>query len=272
MVVFEYFEYRKILKDWARKARIERRGTVASLAEAVRVHPTFLSQVMSGKRDLSAEQALAAAQHMGFAAMEREYFFLLVQKERAGTKDLSAFYEEKLTKMRAERLNLEKRLEAHRTLTDEERAVFYSSWIYSAIRLFCSIGGSQTLDAIASRFSLSREKTTEILEFLCKTGLVKPAGGGYILGEQHTHVPRSSPFVVRHHLNWRLRAIHGLENASEEEMHFTAPMAISKKDFHRIREKIVTLIQEAVEVAKESPAEELACLGIDYFWGTRNGS
>lgn len=74
-----------------------------------------------------------------------------------------------------------------------------------------------------------------------------------------------TPFVIRHHSNWRLRAINSLENTNTEELNLTAPMSISKKDFQIIREKIVKLIQESVEVAKASKAEDLAALTIDFF-------
>lgn len=60
-------------------------------------------------------------------------------------------------------------------------------------------------------------------------------------------------------------AINSLKNTETEEMNFTAPMTISKKDFHIIREKIVKLIQESIEVAKASEAEDLAIMTIDFF-------
>ncbi len=62
-----------------------------------------------------------------------------------------------------------------------------------------------------------------------------------------------------------MRAVNSLENTTQEELNFTAPMSISKKDFALIREKIVKLIQETVEVAKASEAEDLATLTIDFF-------
>lgn len=56
-----------------------------------------------------------------------------------------------------------------------------------------------------------------------------------------------------------------MDYREDRELFFTAPMSISKKDFARIRERLNAFIKEAVEIAKESQAEELCCLNIDFF-------
>jgi hypothetical protein len=45
----------------------------------------------------------------------------------------------------------------------------------------------------------------------------------------------------------------------------TAPMSISVEDFHRIREMLTTLMASLSQKIKDSPAEEVACLNIDFF-------
>ncbi|HEY8270608.1 MAG TPA: hypothetical protein VIG33_06935 [Pseudobdellovibrionaceae bacterium] len=42
-------------------------------------------------------------------------------------------------------------------------------------------------------------------------------------------------------------------------------MSISKKDFEVLREKFNLAIKEVVDIAKESAAEEIVCLNIDFF-------
>jgi hypothetical protein len=67
-------------------------------------------------------------------------------------------------------------------------------------------------------------------------------------------------------MNWRTKALQGHEGLSSEELAFTAPMSIAKKDFEKIREKIMTCIKDSIDVAKESEAEDLAFLNIDWMW------
>lgn len=81
----------------------------------------------------------------------------------------------------------------------------------------------------------------------------------------HVHVPNESPLVVKHHTNWRLKAIQKMDKREQSELFFTAPMALSKKDFAIIREKFNVVIKETINIVKDSPSEELVCLNIDFF-------
>jgi len=266
MDIFTYKDYRKFLSDWLILEKKRHRLNATLLATKIRVHPTFISQVLKGNKELSSEQWFSICEVMSLTEIENDYLHFLLLQNRAGTKEVRAFYQKKLDEILKRRLQLQERIKEHRQLTDQERAIFYSSWIYSAIRLFTACNEGQTLDQLSEKFQLSKSKADEILSFLCVTGLCKFENGKYHMGNKHIHVPANSPFVVRHHTNWRLRAITSLENTMNEEMNFTAPMSISKKDFPVIREKIVKLIQEVVEIAKASDAEDLATLTIDFFW------
>lgn len=72
-------------------------------------------------------------------------------------------------------------------------------------------------------------------------------------------------FVVKHHTNWRMKAIQKMDTRAKEELYFTAPMSIAKKDFELIREKLNVALKDIVDIAKESAAEEVVCLNIDFF-------
>lgn len=123
----------------------------------------------------------------------------------------------------------------------------------------------QRVEQISKVFSLTMNRTHEVVDFLLRTGLCVEDDNLIRIGDLHTHVPAGSPFVTRHHTNWRLKAVQALDRTDDDELHFTAPMAISEKDFLTIREKIVRLIQESVETAKNSEAENLAVVCIDLF-------
>ncbi|WP_413578788.1 DUF4423 domain-containing protein [Bdellovibrio sp. HCB290] len=112
---------------------------------------------------------------------------------------------------------------------------------------------------------LSRSQAESILNFLVQTGLCKEGNGVFGIGDAHLHLPNESPLVVKHHTNWRMKSIQKMDNRENVELFFTAPMSISEKDFAVIREKLTASIKEIVGVAKDSPAEEVVCLNIDFF-------
>lgn len=241
------------------------KGQIGLLAEAIPMHRTQLSQVLSGSKDFSLEQAHAACDYLDFADVETKYFLLLVQKERAGTQALKKHFDKELEKIKQDATQLSQRLKNHRNLSESDKAIFYSSWMYAAISLYCSIGKGATLESIASYFSIDRKKCFEMMEFMVGSGLCVASGNRYQMGTQHTHVPANSLLAIKHHLNWRLKSLQRQESVKETELAFTAPMTISKQDFAVIREKLAAAIKDCVEVAKASGSEQLVMLTIDWM-------
>jgi len=263
--VFDFSDYRKYLKSWIQEARREKRSNLSRLAAQAKVHPTFFSQMLAGTKQLSLEQAAELSLVFAHTELERDYFFLLVQEDRAGNPALRGYWREKKAALLEEKNKLSRRFEPHHTLTDSQRALFYSSWIYLAAWVSTDIDGGQTLEQVAERFGLSRKKAQGILSFLLEIGACGEKGGRYSLQMSHIHVGNESPFVTKHHSNWRVKALERMDFRQPEELFFTAPLSLSRKDFLQIREKLNVLAAEVVALAKESRAEDVFCLNVDFF-------
>lgn len=267
MSIFDYLDYRQYLKARFASFPKKGRGKSQELANHLRVHPTVVSQVFSGLRDFTSEQVVEVCEFLELSALESRYFRLLVSWASAGTHKLKAVIKAEITEVKSAAQALSARVATTRSLSETERAIFYSSWLYSACRLFCSVSeNGKTLDEISTRFSIARVRTVEIMDFLLKVGLCLEKKGRYVMGPQSTFVEQGSPFLLKHQTNWRLKAIQGADSLSKEELMFTGPMSISQKDFALLREKMAGFIKEFAEVVKNSPAEELACFNMDFFW------
>ncbi len=264
--IFNYNNYRNFLRDWLKHQPKRGRGILTVWSNILRIETSVMSQILSGKRELTPEQALELQLYIGLGELESEYFNTIVQIERASTQKLKNHLKNKQEKLKSESLQLSKRLTRELVMSDEQKSIFYSSWIYSAIRLSSSLKGPQNIDSICKRLSVEREKVTEILNFLVSTGLVIEDLGLYKMGPQRTHLEKTSPFIVKHHTNWRLKALQRSENLTDEELMFSGPLSISKKDFKHIRDEIVSLISKVSETVKNTDAEELAVFEVDLFW------
>lgn len=263
--IFEFKDYRLYLSGWLEEARTLKKSNLSRLAESIGVHTSFLAHVLKGSKNLSFEQAAEMSDAIGHTAHEREFFYALLQIERAGTVKLRKYWQEKRDAIKKEREGLRSRMGAHHELTDRERAVFYSSWIYVAIFVSTDIEGGQTLEQIAERFHLTRAKAQEILEFLVKTGICVLEGARYKMGTNRIYVPNDSPLVVKHHTNWRIRAMQKMDTREDAELFFTSPMSISKADFARVREVFAKAIEETMAICRDSKSEEVVNLNIDLF-------
>lgn len=263
--LFEFQDYRAFLKAWIEKAKSLRVSNLSQLSQVCGVHPTFLSHVLSGTKELSLEQASLMSEYFGFTQLEQDYFFSIIQMERAGHFKLKEYFQNKISHIESEKNKLSKRFDKHKQLTTEQKAIFYSSWIYASIWSSTDINGGQTIDEVSTRFKISREQAQTILSFLVQAGLCIEEQGIYRLGDSHIHVSNESHFVVKHHLNFRIKSMQKMDTRDGSELFFTAPMSISKSDFKIIREKLNLIVKEIVEVAKDSKSDQVTCLNIDFF-------
>jgi uncharacterized protein (TIGR02147 family) len=263
--LFKYVDYRRYISDWLELARESGQSNLTRLASAIKVHPTFLAHVLKGTKNLSSEQTIELTEALGLTKIEHDYLFGLVNLDKAGSEKLRNYWRQRIKEISQERQKLISRIGKHRELTAEQKATFYSSWLYVAIYVATAIHDGQSLEEIALRFNLSREKSESYLSFLVQTGICEVNNGIYRMGSAVIYLPNESPLVVRHHSNWRIKAMNRMDQREEIELFFTSPMSMSKNDFLKIRNLIAEMIQTSLEICKDSSAEEVVCMNIDFF-------
>ncbi len=264
--VFDFKSYRDYVREALGGTR-KRTGLRMQAAAAMGCQPTYLSQVLQAKTDLSLEQGLKLSQFLAHASDERQMFLLLIQLERAGTGDLREHFTQDIETLLQRRTLIKNRLKAQNGLTSEDQSIYYGSWIYSCVHVLVTIPDLSSADSIAAYLGLSRVQVAEVLSFLESRKLIVDAGeGNYQAGPLHLHLPDDSPHLQKHHANWRLRAIQSFDRKTRsQEMHYSAVVTISEKDAALVKEKLMRCLQENVETITNSPAENVYCYNIDWF-------
>ena len=266
MQAFEFDDYRALIRARFQSLPKHGRGELQKMANALKIHSTRISQILRGPTNLTPEQAAAAAVYLQLSELETEFFLALVNRERAGTQQLKRALEAQITKLRAQAKQMVHRLPRDKVIDEKERATFYSTWHYSAVRLLTSIPRYQTLEAIAEYFKLPSARVAQILEFLLASGLcVETSEGKVQLGPKRTHLENTSPLALRHHANWRLKAMQRHENLTDRELAYTGPMSLGPKEQKLAREELVLAIEKITKLAVDSEAEKVSCLNIDWF-------
>jgi uncharacterized protein (TIGR02147 family) len=262
--IFDYQSYKQCVNDWVRTQPSEGHGQFRRMAEYLSVHSVIMSQVFRGDRDLTPEQAIGIASFIGLGETERDYFLLLVQHARAGSVDLKNVLEKQMVAAKRHASALKNRVK-HEALDEVAKATFYSHWYYSAIRLGVSIPEMSSVNAITSELELDRELVANAIQFLLENGLIVQKNGRLNIGTPVTHVGHDSPFVSRHHTNWRVKGLQSLERVSESDLHYTGPMALSEAAAQSIRNELIKMIEYATKTASNSRSEILQCLNVDWF-------
>lgn len=262
--VFDFKSYKQCVNNWIESQPKGGHGQLRRMAEFLRVNSVVMSQIFRGTRDLTSEQAVQICKFMGFSDPQRDYFLLLVNYERAGSLELKEVINSQIEAAKKAANALKNRIK-HSKFTEEDRATFYSQWYYSAVRLGVSIESMSTVSAIAAHLKIERALASKVVAFLLEHGLVVEKSGRLDMGPQVTHVGHDSPFVNRHHTNWRLKGLQAIEGLREDELFYTGPMAISNRAAKEIRKDIVALIERSTKAAADSKSEVLNCLNIDWF-------
>jgi len=265
MVVFDFTKYKEFVVARIQEMPKRGHGQFRKIAAHLSTNSVTISQIFNGDRHLTAEQAVELAEFFGLSSLESEYFVALVERERAGTQKLKKFIDARLALIKDKAQDLKSRLKHDGVLPEEAKAIFYSDWFYSGIRLLTSIEGFDNPDAIAAYFGLSLAKTNKVLEFLTSRGLCVSENGKLKMGPSSTHLEASSPLISRLHTNWRLKAIEKFPSLTSQELCLSMPCSMSESAFKEIRKDLVDCIERITKVIDSSPSDHLACVNIDFF-------
>lgn len=263
-MIFDFLEYRPYLESRLGK-KGSRTGLRKRLSEAIGVHTSFVSQVLLDKADLSLEQAEQANEFLEHNEVESEYFLLLVLKDRAGSVKLRKRFDQKIYKMREERLNVKKRISPEGEIKQEDRLKFYSNYYYAAIHVLVSIPSFQNIDAIVAALKVQRGQVIEMMDFLMGIGLVIKRGDKFLPGPQHVHLGNDSELVLSHHKNWRMHSLDSLKFLNKDDLHYSACISLSKKDAFKVRDAILENLQKNVKTITTSKEEVAYVYNIDFY-------
>ena len=214
---------------------------------------------------LSLEQASLLSEFLGLNEMQAEYFLALVQLDRAGNESLKKQLRRQMSRIRKSAQIVAKRFSSMTEVSESDKPLYYSDWIYIAVQQLTAIQSFDSEFKIAARLGLTVKKVRDVLLFLVSAGLCIEKHGKFALGPARIHLSADSPWIKQHHSNWRLHAIENLKIEDPQNLHYSSPMTLSKKDFEKIRSMLLAEIGAVAKIVDPSPSEELASLNMDWF-------
>ena len=262
MTIFDFTDYKDFFRRKIATFPKKGHGLLRKIGQQIGLSSVAVSQIFKGNRDLTLEQGLSISEFFNLTSLERDYFLLMIQRERAGNFKLKDLFSEKMAELRLKAQNLKDRLPKAADIGPEAKMIYYSNWVYSALRVTSLISGSQTIDDFSYRLGLSASEILKYMEFLVEFGICKKEGDRYSTGLGITHLEAQSPLAVSHHKNWRIKGIEKMVADDIDQIFFTLPMSLSNDDIRLIRKKIILLIEDVNKIVRESPSENTACLKI----------
>lgn len=264
MNIFEFEDYRTFLRSYLSLDENQLSGARKRLLLSTGISSSLLTQILSEKKQLSSEQAYEIALHIGFTEKETDYFLNLVDISRAGSFKLKERLLNKMRQMQAESQKIAAKISRDISLSEEQKAIYYSSWIYTAVRNLVPTEQVKSIKEISFKLNIPESKAESAVQFLIDVGLIEKKDDGFEYRSGYTHLDSSHPLIFRHHQNWRQRAIHKMDHFNENHLHYTCPMAISKAGAKRLRDHLLEEIKALNRSLKDTP-DVSYCLNIDFF-------
>lgn len=262
--VFDFDDYRLYLVSRLGDAG-KRTGLRSQACGAVGCHSTYLSQVLSGKTELSLEYAEAFNKFFHHGPEEGNFFLLLLLKARAGSQALRERFQAQIDSVRKTRAAVRGRLKDADEVSAADQDRFYSSWLYGALHVLASLPQMKTKTQLAASLGVSETKVAEAVEFLSRIGVLVGNKGGLQVGPRHVHLNSDSRLITRHHINWRFHAIQSLEAASAEDLHYSGTISLSKTAAQQIRANLVKAFKENMALMRDSKEEVAYVYNYDFY-------
>jgi hypothetical protein len=242
------------------------RGAVSEMANHIKCHSTFISQVIKGKADLSVDQIYLLASFCDLSESEVEYLINLYQMNRAGSHTTKKYFETRLKTLQDKSLNIKERLKREFVLAEEFHAQYLSSWLPQALHLFCQLPRQRDTASIAQYFRLPAADVLQTLQRLKEWGLIEEMNGEYLSIVSNLHFEGERPLTNLMHMSWRSKVLSSLqETPKSENVHFSSCFAVTTEAALEVRCFLIDTIERVAKIVDASEAREVHGLCMDFF-------
>jgi uncharacterized protein (TIGR02147 family) len=252
--VFEYLDYRALLRDLYECSRAEKPFfSYRYIAQKVGFKSAgFFSNILQGRRNMSADTAFRFAALFKFGRRETEYFQTLVQYEQAKQHSQKRFHYEKLLAMRSSTVA---RLAA-------DKYEYFQKWYYVAIREllnFFPFRGDYVDLARRVRPHIKPSEAKAAVELLERLELIRRRDDGYYeLTDKTISSYPQVPLVAVHTFQLAMMdlAKESIDRFPREKRSIsTLSMSMSAGTYKAVEEKLAQFRREVQEMVEKDPAE-----------------
>ncbi len=267
MHVYEAADYRSFVRHCVDNGTPARpRSTKKALADHLRCHPTFISHVVADKADFSAEQAVRFCTFYGLDTDAIDFYLDLLSRDRAGDSATKELFERRLDRQRTAWLTLQNRLKDEERLSGDQQRRYFESWLLQLVHLCCMIPGRNTLLKVTAALGLPEARIEGALRQLVDMNLLEVKGKAFETRPKRIHLDKSSPTFKTCHGNWRLKIAADVATFQEPEgVHYTSAMTISRDSAQKLRQAVLSHIEEARAAAVSAIPEEIYVLALDFY-------
>lgn len=242
--------------------------TLANLARAIGIQPSYLTNVLNGRADFNPDQLFSLARRLEASEEDIDYLILLLEIERCGLKERREKLQKRLADVRNSKLSTDAHVEAEKVKGSQEQDVeYYLNPFSQLIHVFLNQARfAREPKQLATLLGISDGQLDESLKLLEKHGYIQPTAKGYKVLVGNRHLSKSSPLCRPHQTLLRYKALDQMQRLSEDNKYsFSVTFSSTQEDRDRIQKAFLDFVKSAEGIVKNGKRENVYQINFDLF-------
>lgn len=258
-VVMAYIEEQKVLGS---------KVTYQELAISMRIQKSYLSKVMKKDAHLSKDQVYLLAMELSLSEEEREFLFLLADRDKVAIKKLYQELNKKIKTIQNINTKSEDYLDKDsNTLSTSDIQKYYLNAENQLIHLTLGIKTYQSnVELLKSIFNLSDEQLSKSLNLLNELGLIVIKDKKIELIKSNLHLTKDSPFFEAWQTMLTLKSQEHIKKLSNDNKYnFIVTFSADEADHEKIRIEFMNYLKKVETIVKKSDPKDLYQMSYNLF-------
>ncbi|SMF56948.1 DUF4423 domain-containing protein [Pseudobacteriovorax antillogorgiicola] len=270
MNIYVERDYRTILKQLIEeKKKIDNRASFQNLAETIRVPKSYVSKVMNGRADFSADQIFLCCHYFNLDQTESRYLDLLVEIERSALQQRKDSLAKQAEAVRKPFLNTESNIEVDSADREIESNIedYYLNPVNLLIHQCLSIDRYRLNIALLYKdINLPPQTIDRSLQDLLRLGIVEKQGGHYKAVINNIHLSQDHKFYPVWRDQMKLLTQSSVFHTSPEENRYFSAIATFNKDGRDLLIKaFFDFINSVKSQIEPSPDDDVFQINFDFI-------
>ncbi len=258
MNISTFDHYRDLIKFLSKREHL----TFRQICQKTNIHSSYFSRVMNDRADFSKEQLFLIGEIFQLSGWELDFFLLLGERDSSSVKGHADYLDQKVKAIKNEKQTVLSNLKGiTQTMSEKEKEDYYKNPWTALVLMYLTIEKYRKkpklmAKALHTDFSVIEKQ----LRTLIKLGLIQKKGEDFEVIKKSIHIDETHKMHRPNLINWRLQAIHYLQQgqAKESDWQFSTLFSTTEEKKKKIRDLFKTFVVEAQKmVGPESPESEV---------------
>lgn len=263
---FEYVDYKKFLKAIL-AAKGATKTKLMTLAKSASIEPTYLSRILRGKGNLSADQLFLLLTNLNLRHSKIDYVLLLLELSRCNVEKRQKLLRARIEAIRREQNKLESSKSEIITSVSNEMEEYYENILPAIVHMASTIPSLiDDSDTLAQKLSISKFQLMNVLEKLKKLGFIAFKDGKTIATQKNVHLDKHSKIFRNYISMTRNYASHKQMLSSDaQDVFYVLTFAANEDTRASIRERFKKFYSEVFDEIQDAKEKEVYQMSFDLF-------